>query len=161
MRTNVLMAGIISAAIGFTLPHAAFSAETPAKSTVTEKDVAGPPDATVKFEAEQFRLIFGGSGGKGVLTYKGKDYPFTMKGASVGGVGVSKVEGTAVVHNLKNVEDFSGHYVGIGIGAAVTSAGKGASSFQNNKGVIVSTRSKAEGLALNAGVNAIDVTLSK
>jgi hypothetical protein len=161
MRNKLLIAGMFFSFIGTTLPQASFAADAPAKKTVTEQDVAAPPDATIDFEAEQFRLIFGGSGGKGTLHFKGKDYQFTMKGASVGGVGVSKVEGTGVVHKLTKVEDFAGHYVGLGIGAAVTSAGKGASSFQNNKGVVVSVKSKAEGLALNMGINAIDVTLSK
>jgi hypothetical protein len=161
MRINTIIAGFIFALIGATMPQLALAADAPPQKAVTDKDVAAPPDATIDFEAEQFRLILGGSSGKGVLHFKGKDYPFTMKGASVGGIGMSKVEGTAVVHNLKNVQDFAGHYVGLGIGAAAASAGKGASSFQNNKGVVVSTKGKSDGLALNLGANAVDVTLSQ
>ena len=161
MRNKLLIAGFMLALIGASLPQGIMAADTAPKKQVTDKDVAAPPDATIDFEAEQFRLILGGSSGKGVLHFKGKDYPFSMKGASVGGLGVTKVEGTGVVHNLKNVQDFAGHYVGLGIGAAVASAGKGSSSFQNNKGVVVSAKSKSDGLALNMGLNAVDVSLSQ
>ena len=80
------------------------------------KDLSGPPDATASFEAKQLRLIFGGAEGKGVLHYKGKDYPFTMTGVTVGGVGYTEVEGTAEVRFLKKIEDFPGTYNGIGAG---------------------------------------------
>ena len=161
MRSMTLIAGLLFALVGTSLPQLTIAADSAPAKPVTEKDIAAPPDATIDFEAEQFRLILGGSSGKGILHFKGKDYPFTMKGASAGGLGVSKVEGTGVVHKLTKIEDFPGHYVGLGIGAAITSAGKGSSSFQNNQGVVVSVKSKAEGLALNMGVNAVDVTLSK
>ena len=161
MRNKLLIVGFVFAFVGATLSPLLMAADAAPAKPVTEKDLAATPDATIDFEAEQFRLILGGSGGKGVLHFKGKDYPFTMKGASVGGVGVTKVEGTGVVHRLTKVEDFAGHYVGLGIGAAAASAGKGSSSFQNNKGVVVSVKSKAEGLALNMGLSAVDVTLGK
>src|ERR1017187_6378962 len=93
MRNQLLIAAIFSTFIASALPLTSFSADTAAKKPVTEQDLAAPPDATIDYEAEQFRLILGGSSGKGTLHFKGKDYPFTMKGASVGGVGMSKVEG--------------------------------------------------------------------
>ena len=160
MRNKIMIAAIFSMFVGATLPQASFAADTPAKKPVTEKDVAAPPDATADFDAKQLRLIFGGASGKGVLHFKGKDYPFTMSGATVGGIGYTEVEGTATVHGLKNVADFAGHYVGLGIGAALVD-GKGGSSFQNNKGVVVSTKAKSSGVALNMGVSAVDITLSQ
>jgi hypothetical protein len=116
--------------------------------------------ATIDFEAKQLRLIVGGSKGKGVLHFQGKDYPFTAKGASVGGAGYTDVEGTGTVHFLTKVQDFAGTYTGLGIGAALVK-GKGASTFQNSKGVVISTKGKADGVALNLGAGAIKITLSK
>lgn len=159
MRKSFLIAGIFSALLGATLPQALFAAD-PARKVVTQQDIDAPPDAIIDFEAKQVRLIIGGAKGTGVLHYQGKDYPFTMKGASVGGVGVTEVEGTATVHFLKSLADFPGKYTGIGIGAALVK-GQGASTFQNAKGVVVTTKAKSSGLALNLGVSAVSVTMSK
>jgi len=161
MRSKSVMLGLLLSIATVALPQAVFAADQPAKKQVTAQELATtPPDATLKFEAEQMRLIFGGSSGKGVLTFKGKDYPFTVKGASVGGIGYSKVEGTGTVHFLKKIEDFAGDYNAIGIGA-VLGAGKGGSTFENGKGVIISTTAKASGLALNLGLGEVKVTLDK
>ena len=160
MRNKLLILGFVFSITSLALPQASFAAEKSAQKQVTAEDLAAPPDATIDYDAEQFRLILGGSKGKGILHFQGKDYPFTMKGASVGGVGASAVQGAGVVHNLKRAQDFAGHYVGIGIGAVVVK-GKGASSYQNGKGVVVTVKSKADGAALNMGLGAIDVALSK
>ncbi len=161
MRNKSMMLGLLLSIATVALPQASLAADNAPKQQVTAQQLATtPPDATVTFEAEQLRLIFGGSSGKGVLTFKGKKYPFTIKGVSVGGVGYSKVEGTGTVHFLKKIEDFSGDYNAIGIGA-VLGAGKGGSTFENGKGVIISTISKASGLALNLGLGEVKVTLDK
>ncbi|MBC7940231.1 MAG: hypothetical protein H7Z19_10785 [Chitinophagaceae bacterium] len=122
--------------------------------------VAGAPDATIDFEARQVRLLLGGGAGSGILRFKGKDYPFTMKAATVGGVGVTDVAGTGSVHGLTKVEDFAGTYAAIGIGAALVK-GKGASAFRNSKSVIVTTKSKSSGVALNLGAGGVTVTFDK
>ena len=46
-------------------------------------------------------LIVGAGGGSGVLTYRGRDYPFRVSGLSLGvtaGASVSRLEGTGVRH---------------------------------------------------------------
>ena len=159
MRKSLLIAGIVSTFIGAMLPQASFAAD-PARKVVTQQDIDSPPDATIDFDAKQLRLIFGGAKGKGVLHFKGKDYPFTMSGATVGGVGYTEVQGTATVHFLKSLGDFPGNYSGIGVGAALVQ-GAGASTFQNAKGVVVTTKAKSSGVALNLGVSAIEVKMGK
>jgi hypothetical protein len=158
MRSKSIIFAFLFSVIAAALPLASFGQA--AKKQVTAQDLAAPPDATIEFDAKQLRLIFGGASGRGVLHFQGKTYPFTMKGATVGGAGYTEVHGTGAVHFLKKVEDFAGNYTGIGIGAAAV-AGKGASTFQNDKGVVVSTKSKADGVALNLGVSAVTVTLIK
>jgi hypothetical protein len=105
-------------------------------------------------------MVFGGAEGKGVLHFKGKDYPFTMSGVTVGGVGYTEAHGTANVYFLKNIEDFPGNYQGIGAGAAV-GVSKGGNTFQNMKEVVITTKSKGEGAALNLGVSSISIKLVK
>jgi hypothetical protein len=131
-----------------------------AKAQTRQKAMSGPPDATADFEAKQLRLIFGGAEGKGVLHFKGKDYPFTMSGVTVGGVGYTEAHGTANIYFLTKLEDFPGTYQGIGAGAAL-GASKGGNSFQNLKEVVITTKSKGEGVALNLGVSSITIKLDK
>ena len=156
LSVPILLFSLVVAA----LPQVSFAQDSATQSQFTAQDLQAPPDATIDFDAKQLRLIFGGAEGKGVLHFKGKDYFFTMQGATVGGIGYTEVQGTGTVHRLKKLEDFAGTYTGIGIGAAVV-AGKGSSSFQNSKGVVVTTKSKSDGLALNLGLSGVTVTLAQ
>lgn len=151
----------ISLIVGFAFATSvAFMPAQAAPRMISPDEVAGEPDATVDFEASQMRLILGGSSGKGTLHYQGKDHTFTMKGGSIGGVGVSSVEGTGLVYKMKKLSDFAGNYTGVGIGAALVK-GSGASTFQNSKGVVVSTKVKTTGVAMNLGMGGVVVKLDK
>jgi outer membrane immunogenic protein len=159
MHRRAIIAGIFLAFGGALLSQASIAADRPKQ--VTAQDLANtPPSATFEFEGTQVRLLVGGGGGKGVLRFQGKDYPFTAKGASVGGIGVTEVHATGTVHYLNRVEDFAGFYGGVSAGATV-GKGKGASSFENSKGVILSIKQKSDGLALSLGVSGFTVTLTK
>ena len=159
MRNELSIAGFMFALIGASLPQASFAADAAPQQKVTQQALdKTPPAATADFEIEQFRLIFGGQKGKGVLHFKGKDYPFTVKGLSIGGIGYTDVRATATVHYLKKLEDFPGTYNGIGLGAALVK-GAGSSHFQNGKGVVVSIKSKTDGLAMNLGIGTATIEL--
>jgi hypothetical protein len=146
------------------LPAPAFSQganQQNAQPRHTAEEIAkSKPSATFDLEAEQVRLILGGSSGKGTLHFKGKSYPFTMKGGTVGGVGVTKVNASGNVYFLNSVQDFGGTYSAITAGAAV-GAGGGLSQYENDKGVYVAVKSKTEGVALNMGLGVVEVSLSK
>ena len=160
MRNKIIIAAILSTAIGAALPLSALAAETITDNKVTNPD--HPPlveSGTIEVKAESIRLILGGSKGTGVLHYQGKDYHFKMSGGSVGGVGVTKVDSVGVVYNLKSIEDFPGTYSGGSVGA-VAGKGVGGSSWENPKHVVLKMHAKsAEGLALNLGLNAVTVEL--
>jgi hypothetical protein len=99
MRNNSLIASVLFAALTAALSQTSFAqntaaqAQSDAKQLARQKAMSGPPDATADFEAKQLRLIFGGAEGKGVLHFKGKDYPFTMSGVTVGGAGYTEAHG--------------------------------------------------------------------
>ena len=103
MRTKIVIVGFLAAVLGIALPSLASAQGMGAQGGEqqnTNKMPEGPPDATFDFEGEQFRLILGGGSGKGVLHYQGKDYPFTGKGASAGGIGVTKADALGKVYHL-------------------------------------------------------------
>lgn len=151
---------LLLSALIVALPQVALAQQQGAPApTISAQDMAKPADATIEFEATQFRLILGGGAGEGTLRFQGKDYPFTLKAGSVGGIGYTDVKGTGEVRFLKNVEDFAGTYTGVGAGAALGERGRTAATYQNQKGVVVSVNSHTEGAALNLGASGIIVTL--
>lgn len=161
MRTNHLIAGFIFAIAGALLPQASFAADAARKPVSAVELEKTKPSATVEFEVAQFRLIFGGQKGKGVLNYQGKKYPFAIKGASVGAsIGYTETEATGTVHFLNKVEDFAGKYSGVDAGGTFVK-GAGASSFENSKGVIMSLKSKSKGAALVLGMDGLEIELDK
>ncbi len=64
--------------------------------------------------------------GTGILTARGKRYPFALQGLEIGGVGVSKVQATGQVYHLRQVADFAGTYIAVMADAAVVQ-GQGSS----------------------------------
>src|SRR3954465_6026946 len=82
-------------------------------------------------------LIIGVGGGEGVLVFRGKRYPFTVSGMSVGftiGASPPKFVGRAL--NLKEPASIEGSYATAGAGGAVA-AGAGGVQLQNANGVIL------------------------
>src|ERR1700709_2106291 len=82
-------------------------------------------------------FIVGVGGGEGVLVLRGKRYPFTVSGMSVGftiGAPTTKFLGRAL--NLSGPASIEGAYSAIGAGGAVA-AGAGGVQLQNANGVIL------------------------
>ncbi len=118
------------------------------------------PDATLKLTEGQVALGVGWSWGKGVLSYKGKNYPFKVAGLSVGDVGVTKAEATGEVYNLKKLTDFNGNYVSAAAEATVA-LGAGATAMKNDKGVVIHLLPKTKGVNLKLAGEGVNFTLEK
>lgn len=125
-----------------------------------EKKTEKKPDATLTLTEGQVALGIGWSWGKGVLTYKGKKYPFKVEGLSVGDVGITKAEATGNVNNLKKLDDFSGKYLSAAAEATV-GVGAGAVAMQNDKGVVVYLLPKTKGVNLKLAGEGVKFTLEK
>jgi hypothetical protein len=118
------------------------------------------PSGTVDIEAKSLRLLVGGNWGGGVLHYQGNDYPFSVKGLTVGGVGFVEVDATGDVYFLNNLEDFEGTYGAATIGVTVAK-GKGGGEFENSKGVVIRLKAKTKGVALSLGTGGIQVKFTE
>ena len=106
---------------------------------------------------EQVQIAFIGSGnlGGGTLVVGGQKYSFSVGGLGIGGIGVSRMEATGSVYNLKNLNDFAGAYVQARYGIAVGSLSTGQLWLQNAKGVVLELKAKRTGLALSLGGDAV------
>jgi hypothetical protein len=121
---------------------------------------AETPDAKVKLTGKALAAGVGYSWGNGVLTYRGKDYPFSVSGISAGNIGASSVELSGEVFNLKNVEDFNGNFTSAGAEATVAGGGS-AMAMKNQNGVVMHVTGTTKGLAFKLGVDGMKVQLKK
>ena len=118
------------------------------------------PDATLKLTEGQVGLGIGWSWGKGVLTYKGKNYPFKVEGLSVGDVGVTKAEAEGRVYDLKKVEDFSGTFASVAAEATIV-VGAGEVLLKNGKDVKIHLIPKTKGVNLKFAGEGVKIILEK
>ncbi|MGM4894405.1 hypothetical protein [Tardiphaga sp. 709] len=104
-------------------------------------------------------FIVGIGGGEGVLRYRGKQYPFTVSGMSVGftiGASTTKLVGRAI--NLKGPASIEGSYAVVGAGGAVA-AGAGSVQLQNGNGVILQLSGPKVGAEVSAAVGGVTIRL--
>jgi hypothetical protein len=128
-----------------------------ASSTVTTNLRAETGQVAVVFT--KGGLIVGVGGGEGVLVFRGKRYPFTVSGMSVGftiGASTTKLVGRAL--NLSGPGSIEGSYSAIGAGGAVA-AGAGGVQLQNANGVILQLSGPKVGAELSAAVGGVTIRL--
>ena len=118
------------------------------------------PDATLKLSQGQVAVGIGWNWGGGVLTYKGKDYPFKVDGLSVGDIGVSKAEAIGEVYNLQKRSDFNGTYTAAAAEASI-GGGVGTSTMKNQNGVVILLRTTTQGLNFKLAAQGVKFTLEK
>src|SRR4030081_1549775 len=113
------------------------------------------PDATVRLSGGSVAAGIGFSWGKGTLTYKGKDYPISVKGLSLGKVGITKATASGEVHNLKKLQDFDGNYTVVGAGITLA-GGRSAVTMSNQNGVRVRVISTNRGVDITLGGGGVE-----
>jgi hypothetical protein len=113
--------------------------------------------ATLDITQTRVSFLVSGNAGGGVLHYQGKDYPFSVGGLGVGGIGISKLEAAGDVYNMTDRNQFTGVYSAIRTGYAAGDSGKGKLWLKNADGVVLELRGKSEGVALNLGADAVRI----
>jgi len=118
------------------------------------------PDATLDITHTSVAIGIGGSWGSGTLTYKGKEYPISVNGLSLGKVGISSVSARGNVYNLKRLKDFNGNYTSAGAGLTLA-GGRSAVALKNHYGVRVALYSTTKGFDVSVGGAGVDMKLKK
>ena len=104
-------------------------------------------------------LLIGGGAGNGVLTYRGRSYPFRVTGISFGitaGATVGRLTGWA--SGIREVGDFAGNYSSVGGGAALVGGISGV-HLRNEKGVTMVLQGPKAGLEFAANLSGIAIAL--
>ena len=125
-------------------------------STILADDAK--PVGTVTIETKAVAVGVGWSWGEGTLTFEGKNYPFKIKGLSVVDVGISSVSAQGGVYKLTKLEDFAGTFTAVEAGIAV-GGGAGASTMENQNGVVMKLTSKKAGVQLKLAAEGLKVEM--
>jgi lipid-binding SYLF domain-containing protein len=139
---NWIVLAVLAASIGTTAPSHAIT-------------------GTVRVTVAKAGFIVGAGGGNGVLTFRHRNYPFTVQGLSLGltaGASVNKLVGRAdYMHELG---DFAGTYTVIGAGGALV-GGVGGVQLRNAKGVTITLQGAKAGLEVSANITKVVITLDQ
>jgi hypothetical protein len=114
---------------------------------------------TVRVVFTKAGFVVGVGGGQGVLTFRGKHYPFKVRGASLGatiGASTTKLVGRAL--NLRGPGDIAGTYSALGAGGAFA-AGAGGVQLQNGNGVILQLSGPKVGVELSASLGGVTISM--
>ena len=130
----------------------------PSASEVVAEDAQ--PSATVAIETKAVAVGVGYSWGDGVLSFKGEEYTFKIKGLSVIDVGISSISAQGDVFNLEKVEDFPGTFSAAEAGVAVGGGGAGTQVMKNQNGVVMKVTSKKVGVQLKLAPEGLKVEMN-
>jgi hypothetical protein len=118
------------------------------------------PSATLRLSGGSVAAGVGVDWGSGTLTYQGRHYPVAVKGLSVGDVGVTSIEASGKVFNLKRLSDFNGNYTAVD--ATLTAAGgAGVAAMKNQNGVTVELVSTTRGVEIGLGGSGVEMKIKK
>jgi hypothetical protein len=119
---------------------------------------ARKPSGRVTMESKSVAAGIGVSWGDGKLTFKGKEYPFTIDGLSVVDWGISRVSAVGDVYNLTDVSKFPGTFLAAEAGFTLA-GGAGGITMRNAEGVIINLRSTSRGASLTLGPAGLRITM--
>lgn len=116
---------------------------------------------TVRVIVAKAGFVVGAGGGKGILTFHHRNYPFTVQGISLGltaGASINKFVGRA--DHINELSDFSGTYSVLGAGATLV-GGVGGVQLRNDKGVTITLQGPKGGLEVSANITKVVIILDQ
>jgi hypothetical protein len=104
-------------------------------------------------------FIFGMSGGSGVLTFGGRQYPLSIGGVSAGAtIGASGADLVGTASNLHQAGDIEGVYSAIGAGLAIA-GGRSAAQLSNARGVVLRLRGRQIGFMFSLDLSGLQISI--
>jgi lipid-binding SYLF domain-containing protein len=106
-------------------------------------------------------FIFGMSGGSGILTFQGRQYPLTIGGISAGAtIGVAGTDLVGTASRLRSPDDIEGVYSAVGAGLSVA-GGRSAAQLSNARGVILRLRGRQVGFMFSLDLAGMSISLQR
>ncbi|HZL39698.1 MAG TPA: hypothetical protein VFC45_05385 [Pseudolabrys sp.] len=116
-------------------------------------------EGSISLKIYKAGFVIGGSGGSGVLTFHGRQYPLSIGGLSYGFTfGASETHFHGTVSNIRRPSDVAGVYGQAGLGAAV---GRGAQGvvLTNQNGAVLTLGGRQAGLIVSADLSGLALSM--
>lgn len=105
-------------------------------------------------------FIFGVTGGRGMLSFMGGQYPLTIGGISAGAlIGASATDLVGAAYHLHQPSDITGIYSAIGAGLSVA-GGRSAAQLSNARGVVLRLRGRQVGFSFSIDLSGMSISLA-
>ncbi|MFB9262132.1 hypothetical protein ACFFWD_02910 [Bradyrhizobium erythrophlei] len=132
-----------------------------ALALLTGSSAARADEAAVTLVIFKGGWIFGGSVGKGVMTFHGQTYGLTAGGLDYGLVfGGSQTTLQGRVRNIRRAQDIAGVYAAAGMGVALGAGVRGI-VLTNQNGAVLELGGKQVGLMANVDLSGLAITLKE
>ena len=99
--------------------------------------------------------------GKGVLTFGGKKYPFTLAGTVIGPGSISKRQVAGEIYDLDDISEFDGIWVEGTGPVGLETGGRSELWLGNKAGVFMHLVGTSEGMTLSLGKDEVLIELNK
>ena len=104
-------------------------------------------------------FIFGVTGGSGVLTFRGQQFPLRVGGIRAGAlIGVSATDLVGTASHLHSPGDIAGIYSAIGAGMAVA-GGRSSAQLSNANGVVLRLHGRQIGFSFSIDLGGMSISL--
>jgi lipid-binding SYLF domain-containing protein len=121
--------------------------------------VAHADSGRIRISVIKAGWVIGGSGGNGVLDFRGRRYPLSIGGLSYGlTFGASQTNLVGTVTNIRRPSDVAGVYGAAGAGLAV-GGGAQAIVLRNEKGAVLTLAGRQVGLIASADLSGLAIAL--
>ncbi|HTF32312.1 MAG TPA: DUF1134 domain-containing protein [Myxococcota bacterium] len=121
---------------------------------------AAEPTATLQLTGGAVAAGIGFSWGSGTLTFRGKEYPVSVSGLSVGDVGIVRATAKGNVYGLQKVQDFDGTYNAYAIGSTIGGGGSVA-TLRNQNDVVIHLVATTQGLKLTLNASGVRMKIEQ
>lgn len=116
------------------------------------------PSGKISIESRSIAAGIGITWGDGKLSFKGKDYPFSIDGLTLVDFGISKASAVGEVYNLTDSAKLAGTYVAAEAGITL-GGGVGGMVLRNQDGVIIHLHSVSRGAKLQLGTSGLTIKM--
>ena len=116
------------------------------------------PSGKVTMQSTSIAVGIGVTWGDGKLTFKGKDYPFSIDGLTLVDWGISKAQAEGDVYNLTDPAKLGGTYLAAEAGLTLA-GGMGGMVLRNQDNVVLHLRSVSQGARLQLGTSGLIIKM--
>ena len=116
------------------------------------------PSGKVTMQSTSIAAGIGVTWGDGKLTFKGKEYPFSIDGLTLVDWGISKAQAEGDVYNLTDPAKLGGTYLAAEAGLTLA-GGMGGMVLRNQDNVVLHLRSVSQGARLQLGTSGLIIKM--